>query len=232
MTEFAPVEKTPTVGDKVYAQLERALIAGEFVPGQRVVTRALAASMNVSPTPVRDALNRLVSSHALQMDEHRVYCVSRLSGAQLDELYKIRLALEGLAAEEATQRIDSAAVAQLQTIHAQMSACVESGDHKGALDWNRAFHFALYERAALPMLSAKIRECWILIGSHFNLLYPEQARRRSGLHNHVTILEAVGARDPRAVRAAIEFDLNQSLARLKVALEETAARAPVNNSRF
>lgn len=237
MTELGPVEKAPTVGDKVYAQLEHALIVGEFKPGQRLVTRTVAASMNVSPTPVREALNRLVSSHALQMDENRVYCVSRLMPEQLDELYKIRLALEGMAAEEATRRMDDAVLAGLQTIHAQMSECVEKDDHKTALHYNRAFHFALYEAAQLPMLNAKIRECWVLIGSHFNLLYPEQGRRRTGLHNHRTILEAMAAKDPQAVRAALEFDLRQSLARLCVSLTETAASkqlfiSPSHHRRF
>jgi DNA-binding GntR family transcriptional regulator len=229
MSELGPVEKTPTVGDKVFAQLEHALIVGEFAPGQRLVTRAIAASMNVSPTPVRDALNRLVSSHALQMDENRVYCVSRLGHEQLDELYKIRLALEGMAAEEATRRMDREKLAGLRAIHTQMSAYVESDDHKMALHYNRAFHFALYEAAELPMLNAKIRECWVLIGSHFNLLYPEQGRQRTGLHNHETILEAVAASDPQAVRAALEFDLRRSLARLRAALATTGATAALRD---
>ncbi len=226
MTELGPVEKAPTVGDKVYAQLEHALIVGEFTPGQRLVTRTVAASMNVSPTPVREALNRLVSSHALQMDENRVYCVSRLSHEQLDELYKIRLALEGMAAEEATRRMDDVTLDGLRAIHGLMSECVEHDDHKIALHYNRSFHFALYDAARLPMLNAKIRECWVLIGSHFNLLYPEQGRRRTGLHNHRTILDAAAERNPIAVRAALEFDLRQSLARLHDALTETASVAP------
>jgi DNA-binding GntR family transcriptional regulator len=225
MTELGPVEKAPTVGDKVFAQLEHALIVGEFTPGQRLVTRAVAASMNVSPTPVREALNRLVSSHALQMDENRVYCVSRLSPPQLDELYRIRLALEGMAAEEATRRMDEASLAHLRGIHAHMFECIERGDHKTALHYNRAFHFALYDAAKLPILNAKIRECWVLIGSHFNLLYPEQGLRRTGLHNHQTILEAVAAQDPQAARAALEFDLKRSHLRLRTTLSEADASA-------
>jgi DNA-binding GntR family transcriptional regulator len=228
MTELGPVEKAPTVGDKVYAQLEHALIVGEFTPGQRLVTRAIAASMNVSPTPVREALNRLVSSHALQMDENRVYCVSRLNPEQLHELYRIRLALEGMAAEEATRRIDETALAGLSFIHAQMSQCVEQHNHKAALHYNRAFHFALYDAANLPMLNAKIRECWVLIGSHFNLLYPEQGRRRIGLHNHQTILEAVAAKNPHAARAALELDLRRSLERLCASLKESNAPAQLS----
>jgi DNA-binding GntR family transcriptional regulator len=225
MTGLGPVEKNPTIGDKVFTQLEHALIIGEFVPGQRLVTRTVAASMNVSPTPVREALNRLVSSLALQMDDNRVYCVSRLNPQQLDELYKIRLALEGMAAEEATRRMDDETLAELHTIHSEMSECVERKDHRTALHYNRAFHFSLYEAAHLPMLYAKIRECWVVIGSHFNLLYPEQGRRRTGLHNHRIILDAVVARDPQAVRAALEFDLRHSLARLHTSLTAMAASA-------
>lgn len=214
LTDLGPVEKSPTVGDRVYARLEQALMVGEFAPGQRLVTRTVAASMNVSPTPVREALNRLVSSHALQLDDNRVYCVNKLSPQQLDELYRIRFALEGLAASEAAKRMDDVTLAKLHGIHAQMAACIEKDDHKAALHYNRAFHFALYETAQMPMLNAKIRECWILIGPYFNLLYPEQGRQRTGLNNHQSILEAAAARDPVALRAALEQDLQQSLARL------------------
>jgi DNA-binding GntR family transcriptional regulator len=200
LTDLGHVEKAPTVGDKVYARLEQALMIGEFAPGQRLVTRTVAASMNVSPTPVREALNRLVSSHALQMDDNRVYCVHRLSPQQLDELYRIRFALEGLAASEAARRMDEVTLAKLHAIHAQMAECIEREDHKAALHYNRAFHFALYETAQMPMLNAKIRECWVLIGPYFNLLYPEQARQRTGVNNHQKILEAAAARDPMVLR--------------------------------
>jgi DNA-binding GntR family transcriptional regulator len=219
LTDLGPVEKAPTVGDKVYARLEQALMIGEFAPGQRLVTRTVAASLNVSPTPVREALNRLVSSHALQMDDNRVYCVHKLSPQQLDELYRIRFALEGLAASEAARRMDEVTLAKLHAIHAQMAECIERDDHKAALHYNRAFHFALYETAQMPMLNAKIRECWVLIGPYFNLLYPEQARHRTGVNNHQKILEAAAARDPVALRVALEADLQQSLARLHSVLE-------------
>jgi DNA-binding GntR family transcriptional regulator len=217
--DLGPVEKAPTVGDKVFARLEQALMVGEFAPGQRLVTRTVAASMNVSPTPVREALNRLVSSHALQMDDNRVYCVNKLTPQQLDELYRIRLALEGMAAAEAARRMDDVTLARLHAIHAQMSECIERDDHKAALHYNRAFHFALYETAQMPMLNAKIRECWVLIGPYFNLLYPEQARQRTGVNNHQKILEAAAAKDAVALRAALEADLQQSLTRLHAVLE-------------
>ncbi len=221
--DLGPVEKAPTVGDKVYARLEQALMVGEFAPGQRLVTRTVAGSMNVSPTPVREALNRLVSSHALQMDDNRVYCVNRLSPRQLDELYRIRFALEGLAASEAARRMDDVTLAKLHGIHAQMSECIDKDDYKAGLHYNRAFHFALYETAQMPMLSAKIRECWVLIGPYFNLLYPEQARQRIGVNNHQKILEAAAAHDPVALRSALEADLQQSLTRLHAVLERNEA---------
>jgi DNA-binding GntR family transcriptional regulator len=223
LADLGPVEKSPTVGDKVYARLEQALMVGEFTPGQRLVTRAVAASLNVSPTPVREALNRLVSSHVLQMDDNRVYCVSNLTQSQLDELYLIRFALEGLAAEEAARRMDQVTLAKLHAIHTQMSDCVERDDYKAALHYNRAFHFALYDAANKPMLSAKIRECWVLIGPYFNLLYPQQGRERIGITKHRSMLDAAAAKDPVALREALEADLQTSRERLRGVLARGAA---------
>jgi GntR family colanic acid and biofilm gene transcriptional regulator len=230
LSELGAVEKAPTVGDKVYARLEQALMVGEFAPGQRLVTRTVAASLHVSPTPVRAALNRLVSSHALQMNDNRVYCVNTLSPQQLDELYRIRFALEGLAASEAARRMDDVTLAKLHAIHAQMAECIERGDHKAALHYNRAFHFALYETSQMPMLNAKIRECWVLIGPYFNLLYPEQARQRIGLNNHQKILDAAAAKDSPGLRAALEADLQQSFSRLHAVLERGVQSETANES--
>lgn len=222
LVELGPVEKSPTVGDKVYARLEQALIVGEFSPGQRLVTRTVAASMNVSPTPVREALNRLVSSHVLQMDENRVYCVRQLTLSELDDLYLIRFALEGAAAEEAARHMDQVTLAKLHGLHAQMSECIDRDDYKAALHYNRGFHFALYDAAQRPMLSAKIRECWVLIGPYFNLLYPQQGRQRIGISKHRTMLDAAAARDPVALRKALEADLQTSLEKLRGVLTGAA----------
>lgn len=230
LSDLGPVEKSPTVGDKVFARLEQALIVGEFSPGQRLVTRTVAASLNVSPTPVREALNRLVSSHVLQMDDNRVYCVRNLTLAELDELYLIRFALEGLAAEEAARRMDQVMLAKLHAIHSQMSDCVDRDDYKAALHYNRAFHFALYDAANRPMLSAKIRECWVLIGPYFNLLYPQQARQRTGISKHRTMLDAAAAKDPVALRAALESDLQTSRDRLRGVLMQAQSTEPSSSS--
>jgi DNA-binding GntR family transcriptional regulator len=230
LADLGHVEKSPTVGDKVYSRLEQALIVGEFTPGQRLVTRTVAASLNVSPTPVREALNRLVSSHVLQMDDNRVYCVRNLTLAQLDELYLIRFALEGLAAEEAARHMDQVALAKLHAIHSQMSDCVDRDDYKAALHYNRAFHFALYDAANKPMLSAKIRESWILIGPYFNLLYPQQGRERTGINKHRTMLDAATAKDSVALRAAVEADLRTSLERLRGVLTRAQEANPHSSS--
>ncbi len=86
---------------QVYASLRSALQEGRLWPGQRLKIRDLAATMEVSETPVREAVMQLVRERALLLQSNRSLTVPRLSLGQYLELRRIRLELEGLAAAAA-----------------------------------------------------------------------------------------------------------------------------------
>ena len=86
----------------VYNNLRHALMEGRFWPGHRFKIRELAASMQVSETPIREALMQLVRARALELLAGRSIIVAHMTLTQYLELRNIRLFLEGLAAENAT----------------------------------------------------------------------------------------------------------------------------------
>lgn len=84
-----------TLGQQIYGQLERKILHGEWLPNTKVSLRTLALSLNTSMQPVREALGRLVAASALEMTPGRAFRVPSLDRQVVDEIWSLRLLLEG-----------------------------------------------------------------------------------------------------------------------------------------
>jgi DNA-binding GntR family transcriptional regulator len=97
----------PTLADQAYRALREEIISGQLTPGERLTERQLAERLGVSPTPVREALQRLEHEHLIQRTDTRRILVAEPSVHRLYELTLIEAALRGvgarLAAENATE---------------------------------------------------------------------------------------------------------------------------------
>ena len=97
----------PTLADQAYRALREEIISGQLTPGERLTERQLAERLGVSPTPVREALQRLEHEHLIQRTDTRRILVAEPSVRRLYELTVIEAALRGvgarLAAENATE---------------------------------------------------------------------------------------------------------------------------------
>lgn len=183
--------------------LKQAIQEGRLHPGERLVTRPLAARLGMSPTPVREALLKLVAGGILETVSSQAFRVPVLDAARYMELADIRRALEGLAAERATLQIETTEIAALRTIHQKLQAAKMAADPAAALALNRAFRFGLYEAARMPALLEMIERLWLQIGPTLNFLYPQQQPAAVGHHNYDSILAGLERGDSAAVRIAI-----------------------------
>jgi GntR family transcriptional regulator, colanic acid and biofilm gene transcriptional regulator len=89
---------SPTLARQVYRQLEARILDGEWLPGTRVSLRSLATSLDTSMQPVREAVGRLVAASALEMRPGRSIRVPPITRELADEIWSMRLLLEGEAA--------------------------------------------------------------------------------------------------------------------------------------
>jgi DNA-binding GntR family transcriptional regulator len=100
----------PTLSDQAYRALREDITTGALKPGQRLTERALAHHLGVSPTPVREALQRLEHERLIERDAVRAIRVVEPSVARLYELSLIEAALRGVAARLAAERATDAEV--------------------------------------------------------------------------------------------------------------------------
>ncbi|MEF0941605.1 GntR family transcriptional regulator [Rhizobium sp. BR 362] len=207
-----------------YNNMKERLIRGAFSPGEKLTVRAVSQMLNVSSTPARDAINRLVIDGALVYSGPKTVIVPHLRLVDLEEITQMRLALEGLAAELSVKTVTDVTIAELEAIQTKIDAALDERRYFDALWHNKEFHFGIYRLTAMPYLLQVIEALWLRVGASFNNLYPEFSERRYGARNHRVAIEALVERDAQGARAAIETDIRDGFRQMKKADNERDQR--------
>ncbi|HSQ06048.1 MAG TPA: GntR family transcriptional regulator [Burkholderiales bacterium] len=211
--------KSPKVPlrDVAYNKLRDAIRDGKITPDARVREEELARWLNMSRTPVRDALRRLTSEGLLSQESHRKTVVTMLDYQAVTELYAMREALEGIACAMTARLASSAEIAALYDILETEPELYN--DLPGLLQLNARFHHAIcqgaHNRFLMKMLPA-IRDPLSMLNNPTAELWGETTST-SLLHRH----EAAHKEHLEIVRAIEKHD---------PALAEEAARAHVRSA--
>lgn len=186
--------------------LRRAIFSGRFKPGDRLVERELAAELNISRAPVRDALRQLVKEGLVTLVPHRGAIVTPLSPELIIDAFSVRALLEGMAARLATTRLTDDDLKRLASIIGEMERAGEAGDANLLVDLDIEFHRVLTAAARRPILlealAAISNKTYLLIAVS-RYAYPLD--RLAELHRRV--LDAVISRDPDQVEVAVRDHL-------------------------
>ncbi len=201
-----------TLGERVTGELRALLVAGRLAPGEKLSLRRVAEALGVSMMPVREAVSRLAADRALEVLPGRAVRVPVLSLEQFHELTRLRLVVEGFAAEEAARKATSADIARIAAYDAafRKAASADPPDSAGAVAANRDLHFALYEAAGMPSLVEMVERLWLKAGPILNLDMRDEPRRLKGgsaMQAHARLLDALRRQDAAAARAALEDDI-------------------------
>ena len=135
-----------------------AILDGRLPPGTRVRQEALARRFGVSRIPVREALRLLESQGLVTLIPHSGARVARLDLAEHLELYRIREALEPVAAAASAPLLSDEQLAELHRLADEIA--VSAGDQLRWLDLDRQFHLGSYAAAPMPRLLGMIDDLW------------------------------------------------------------------------
>lgn len=200
-----------SLSQRAYNQICRSLASSALGPGHRLILRPLATSLNLSPTPVREALLRLVSEQALALDERGSAIVPVMTQAALRELTDMRGDLEARVAERA---VEFATDAQIDEIEHADSACMAAyarHEHAAMFEANVMVHRAVCRAGQAPIILRALEGLWMRIGPIYALgLDRPLPQLAPGCHPHRQLIEALRRRDPAAARAAALLDVCES----------------------
>ncbi|MDI1364179.1 MAG: GntR family transcriptional regulator [bacterium] len=215
-----PLADSTAVHDQVYDAIRQALITGRIAPGVGVSLRSLAAELGVSPTPVRDAVRRLVAERALAINPaNKRLSVPSLSADRLQQLSQARLWIEPELAARAAPLADEALIKGLRAIDSRLDAALAAGDVDGYMTANHAFHFAIYERSGAEVLLSMAGGLWLQIGPFMRVVFGRVGTGGLPADHHAEAIAALKARDVEGARRAIAADLSEGMDKMRIAVE-------------
>lgn len=188
------------LSQQIYDQLLTMLIERELPAGTVLQERKLAAALNVSRTPTREALNRLETEGFICRQPGNSMIVREFSVRELTELLHVRALLEAEAASLATGRISPE---QLDAMEAGVRSILDDDDPDPVEDWkiDMLLHGGIADASNNAVLAKMILELRLKTRM-FNLTHMPE-RFRVGHVEHLKIIEALRAKDREGVKAAV-----------------------------
>jgi DNA-binding GntR family transcriptional regulator len=204
-----------TLVDLAYATLRRRILDGHLPPGSRLDHEAEAQRLSVSRMPIREALRRLENEGLVEIQSHRAAYVRPLSAADLEDLYVLRIALEGTAGRLGVERIDAAGLDRMRELLPRMAEIVARGDRAAWLAADGEFHETLYAAARRPRLLSIITGLRAEASRYRLLGLANPHEMELGLADHHAIVAAC----ERGDGGAVEWLIRESLERWREMLQ-------------
>jgi len=203
-------ESESTMSDAIYSVLRECIIEGILPPGHRLQPGELSQSMNVSRTPVREALRRLEAEEFLMPQSRKGLIVRELSGKELTEIFQIREELEGLAARLAAQNITEFELASLEKIVEEMGVRLRE-DPSHLRELTGEFHFQVARASHNSHLFQMIKELQERVRRFENSTLSLPGRAEEAIKEHRSLVKALEKRDTEEAESIVRTYRRRSL---------------------
>jgi DNA-binding GntR family transcriptional regulator len=217
----SPIRRQPGLAEAAYDAIFAQLMALKIAPGSRITVDNLARELNVSHTPIREALGRL-EGEGLVVKTHLIgfNAAPQIERRRFEELYDLRLLVEPEAARRTARAMDEAKLAVLREMAGVMSrgkAADEQMRYSTFARQDAAFH----DRIMLYAGNELIRETLAHQHTHFHIfrLMFHSRVTEEALDEHEALLAAFESGDGKAAKAAMTEHIRKSRARLLPAFE-------------
>jgi DNA-binding GntR family transcriptional regulator len=193
--------------ERAAARLRTMLVEGHIAPGAKLNERELAQALEVSRTPLREAIKMLASEGLVDLLPNRGAVAVKLTEADVMHSFELLAELEGLAGELAAARIDEAARDELRAKHFEMMACHARRDLSGYYRLNALIHAGINAAAANPVLESTYRKVNARVQSMRFRTNQNETKWQRAMAEHTQMLAALDARDGAAMRTLMRQHL-------------------------
>jgi DNA-binding GntR family transcriptional regulator len=206
MPPMAPTTRSVTKTDVAFETLRTGIEEGRYKPGEHLKLTDLLEELEMSPTPIREAMRLLQAEGLLEHLPHRGVVVRSYSAEQAEEIYRLRSLLEPLATELAVQRASDARVAAIRALCDELALAVgERIAPTNVAELNAAWHRAIYDASESPYLRDFISRLWTALPVRAIWLTSRAADSNS---QHAEIMAAIESRDPAEAKRLMKAHID------------------------
>ena len=190
--------------DQVCSRLRSAIIRGQYAPGARLYERDLTKQLEVSRTPIREALRKLEAEGLVVSFPHRGFFVREPSFDEARQAYEMRRIVESACCELAAQRATEIDLAAMRQTIREAEEALSEGDRESLLQLNKDFHNLLAKAAHNVFLEKEWKALWTFADLLRGRWWAQTSQPETDHSEHAAIVEAVADRDSALARDLAE----------------------------
>lgn len=218
-----PLSAHHSLQERTYQTLRDAIVQGRLTSGERLYETALAEMLGVSRNPVREAILRLRHDGLVEVRPRTGIFVASFSAAEVQDLYRIRAALEGTAAALAAQRMSDEDLDRLETVLERMEKATAQHLRGATVHEADAFHQMVHVGARSQRLASLLEQLYGQIAHYRTVTLGIPGRAANASQGHHDLLDALRRRDAdEADRVMRHHVLGAATALLSHLLPETS----------
>lgn len=193
--------------------LREGVISGMFPRGSRLKQAEIAERLQLSITPVREALKLLEAEGYVTGNSYRGARVAPFDASASEEVLDLRLLLESRLIHGAADQVTGQDITELQALNAEFERAFELGDRAAARGINYRFHRRLYSIAKMPQTQHFVQILWARYP--FDLINAVEGRGKHAAAEHDEILRALLSGDLPAAMLAMRKHIESGWSVLK-----------------
>jgi DNA-binding GntR family transcriptional regulator len=199
-----------SLNEVAYAAIKEKIIQGEFEPGSRIREDYLAEEIAISRTPVREAINRLVSEGLIINKARKGLYLIDPSPEEIGHYIDIRIALEKLAVESCIDHIEDGQFQRIEDVLDDFEYRLSKEKYEGCNQLDSEFHLLIAELSGNMKLFSMLQDLssfFLQTRGREKKVHPREKNERT-LREHKLIFEAIRNRDKRAAKKAISRNID------------------------
>lgn len=184
-------ENLISIRERVYLYIKDLILEGEFKTGDRLVERELAERLNISRTPIREALFRLESQGFVKTVPRKGVIVADISEKEIIEVFTILSSLEVLAVKLAIQKLDDETKGKFLACIKKVEECLQDKNGVDYADLHSELNYLLYSSAKNTKLYEILSGLSDYIRAFAKKGYKKPGRAEQSMEEHLKIMEAI-----------------------------------------
>ncbi len=189
--------------EQVALRLRQMLVENRIAPGAKLNERELCEVLNVSRTPLREAIKMLATEGLVELLPNRGAIAMSLSETDVLHTFEVMAGLEAQSGELAAQRITDAELAEIKAMHFEMMAAYTRRDLSNYYRINALIHKAINASARNPVLTLTYTQVNARLQALRFRSNQDEEKWKNAVREHEQMVAALSARDPQAMRAVM-----------------------------
>lgn len=209
MKTLGAIKRNPTLADRAYEIIKEAIIANELKPGQVLTEEGLAEKLQISRTPIKSALLRLVYEEIAEYNGSKNVVVSDITEKSIEDITVVRKSLEPLAILLLENKIAKSEIEELKETQIEQSYTVDKRNSKEFIDLDYKFHTKIAELTGNTFLSDMVRKANLITKRFLILSGTLQQHSRVASEEHEKIIYYLEKGDFNLASKAMEEHLDK-----------------------